>query len=205
MRSTGGSEAALIWLLIFSMKRIASIFTRLWRMLAIDTTNSITLSLRNGAISTSSSIIDMKACIVFNCFQLFSNIEFIYCFRGIGGLFFDDIDYPNQKEAFDFVKSCADAIIPCYIPIVKNNVNKGYSYSDRQWQLLRRGRFVSHRELSSIFIEWVLYLKIRWIQPNLRQGHQIRSFHSRRSIWEYTYVTAFGRQMGILSLTWTRI
>ncbi|CAG2162590.1 unnamed protein product [Oppiella nova] len=62
--------------------------------------------------------------------------------RGIGGLFFDDIDHPNQKEAFDFVKSCADAIIPCYIPVVNNNVNKGYSYSDRQWQLLRRGRYV---------------------------------------------------------------
>lgn len=64
-------------------------------------------------------------------------------FSGIGGLFFDDMDYPNQKKAFDFVKSCADAIIPCYVPIVNRNVNKGYSYADRQWQLLRRGRFVA--------------------------------------------------------------
>ncbi|CAG2123111.1 unnamed protein product, partial [Medioppia subpectinata] len=62
--------------------------------------------------------------------------------RGIGGLFFDDMDYPNQKEAFNFVKSCADSIIPCYIPVVERNVNKGYSYADRQWQLLRRGRYV---------------------------------------------------------------
>ncbi len=64
-------------------------------------------------------------------------------FRGIGGLFFDDVDYPNQSQAFSFVKSCANAIIPCYIPVVNRNVNKGYSYSDRQWQLLRRGRYTS--------------------------------------------------------------
>ncbi|XP_054160835.1 oxygen-dependent coproporphyrinogen-III oxidase-like [Oppia nitens] len=62
--------------------------------------------------------------------------------RGIGGLFFDDMDYPNQKDSFEFVKSCADSITTCYIPVVNNNVTKGYSYADRQWQLLRRGRYV---------------------------------------------------------------
>lgn len=62
--------------------------------------------------------------------------------RGIGGIFFDDLDQPNQEEAFNFVKSCANSVIPSYIPIVKNNLHKGYSYEDRQWQLIRRGRYV---------------------------------------------------------------
>lgn len=37
--------------------------------------------------------------------------------RGIGGIFFDDLDTPNQDEAFKFVTSCADAVIPSYIPL----------------------------------------------------------------------------------------
>lgn len=33
-------------------------------------------------------------------------------------------------------------MVPSYIPIVDRNATKAYSYSDRQWQLLRRGRYV---------------------------------------------------------------
>lgn len=39
--------------------------------------------------------------------------------RGVGGIFFDDIDSPSQDKAFKFVKSCAEAVIPSYIPIGK--------------------------------------------------------------------------------------
>lgn len=62
--------------------------------------------------------------------------------RGVGGLFFDDIDTPDSDGAFKFIKSCADAVIPCYIPIVLKRLSIGYSYADREWQLLRRGRYV---------------------------------------------------------------
>lgn len=34
--------------------------------------------------------------------------------RGVGGIFFDDLDTPST---FDFVKSCAQAVIPSYIPL----------------------------------------------------------------------------------------
>lgn len=62
--------------------------------------------------------------------------------RGVGGIFFDDLDKKTQEETFDFVQSCADAVIPSYIPLVKKHMNDGYSYKERQWQLLRRGRYV---------------------------------------------------------------
>ncbi|XP_075975070.1 oxygen-dependent coproporphyrinogen-III oxidase isoform X2 [Anticarsia gemmatalis] len=62
--------------------------------------------------------------------------------RGIGGIFFDDIDSPDQESAFKFVTSCAEAVIPSYIPIVKKRKDDGYGYYERQWQLLRRGRYV---------------------------------------------------------------
>lgn len=37
--------------------------------------------------------------------------------RGVGGIFFDDIDEPSQEEAFQFIKSCANAVIPSYLPL----------------------------------------------------------------------------------------
>lgn len=62
--------------------------------------------------------------------------------RGIGGIFFDDLDTPGQEEAFKFVTDCANSVIPSYIPIVKKHKNKMYTDNERQWQLLRRGRYV---------------------------------------------------------------
>ncbi|XP_064603139.1 oxygen-dependent coproporphyrinogen-III oxidase-like isoform X2 [Liolophura sinensis] len=62
--------------------------------------------------------------------------------RGVGGIFFDDLDSPNQEEVFKFVKTCAESVVPSYVPIVRKHKNDPYSYADRQWQLLRRGRYV---------------------------------------------------------------
>jgi len=62
--------------------------------------------------------------------------------RGVGGIFFDDLDQPTQNDAFKFVTTCAESVLPSYIPIVKKQKTRGYSYADRQWQLLRRGRYV---------------------------------------------------------------
>lgn len=42
--------------------------------------------------------------------------------RGVGGIFFDDIDSPSKEKAFDFVTSCAEAVIPSYIPLGKYDV-----------------------------------------------------------------------------------
>lgn len=42
--------------------------------------------------------------------------------RGVGGIFFDDIDYPDQKKAFEFVTSCAEAVIPSYLPLGENEL-----------------------------------------------------------------------------------
>ncbi|XP_050523837.1 oxygen-dependent coproporphyrinogen-III oxidase isoform X3 [Daktulosphaira vitifoliae] len=62
--------------------------------------------------------------------------------RGIGGIFFDDLDSPSRKDVFSFVKSCAEAVIPSYIPLVKKHKNDNYGKQERDWQLLRRGRYV---------------------------------------------------------------
>jgi coproporphyrinogen III oxidase len=61
--------------------------------------------------------------------------------RGIGGIFFDDLNQPNQEACFDFVKACANTVIPSYVPIVTANYQRTYNDQEREWQLLRRGRY----------------------------------------------------------------
>ncbi|NXH99945.1 HEM6 protein, partial [Pachycephala philippinensis] len=62
--------------------------------------------------------------------------------RGIGGIFFDDMDSPSKEEVFQFVKSCAKAVVPCYIPIVKKHCHDLFTPEEKLWQQLRRGRYV---------------------------------------------------------------
>lgn len=60
--------------------------------------------------------------------------------RGIGGIFFDDLDSPNQEGVFQFVKSCARTVVPCYLPIVYKHLNDNFTDEEKDWQQVRRGR-----------------------------------------------------------------
>jgi coproporphyrinogen III oxidase len=62
--------------------------------------------------------------------------------RGIGGIFFDDLETPTQEDCFQFVTTCAEAVAPSYIPLIKKHKNDAYGDRERTWQLLRRGRYV---------------------------------------------------------------
>ncbi|KAK7889473.1 hypothetical protein WMY93_025033 [Mugilogobius chulae] len=62
--------------------------------------------------------------------------------RGIGGIFFDDLDSPSQEEVFSFVKSCARTVVPCYLPIVYKHLNDPFTQEEKDWQQVRRGRYV---------------------------------------------------------------
>jgi coproporphyrinogen III oxidase len=65
--------------------------------------------------------------------------------RGVGGIFFDRLT-PSTKhpieERFDFVKSVGETFLPAYSEIVNRNRKKTYTDKEKQWQLLRRGRYV---------------------------------------------------------------
>lgn len=62
--------------------------------------------------------------------------------RGIGGIFFDDLDSPSKEDVFRFVQSCTQAIIPSYVPLVKKHCNDSFTPQEKLWQQLRRGRYV---------------------------------------------------------------
>ena len=61
--------------------------------------------------------------------------------RGIGGIFFDDLDTPSKEECFQFVSACAASVIPSYIPLVEKHNNDHYDEKHVRWQQLRRGRY----------------------------------------------------------------
>jgi coproporphyrinogen III oxidase len=62
--------------------------------------------------------------------------------RGVGGLFFDDINEAGFEESFAFVQSVSDSFLKAYVPIVQRRANHTYGDRQRQFQLYRRGRYV---------------------------------------------------------------
>ena len=62
--------------------------------------------------------------------------------RGIGGLFFDDLNEGGFDQCFDFTRSIGDHYLKAYLPIVQRRKNTGYTEAQREFQLYRRGRYV---------------------------------------------------------------
>ena len=62
--------------------------------------------------------------------------------RGVGGLFFDDLNAWDFDTTFAFLKSVGDAYIPAYRPIVAARKATPYGERERDFQLYRRGRYV---------------------------------------------------------------
>ncbi len=62
--------------------------------------------------------------------------------RGIGGLFFDDLNEWGFEQSFAFMQSVGNHYTKAYIPIVQKRKDTPYSERERQFQLYRRGRYV---------------------------------------------------------------
>ena len=64
--------------------------------------------------------------------------------RGIGGIFFDDLDEQekDQEQLFAFIKGCLLAFLPSYLPLIEKRKDMPYTSKEKEWQQLRRGRYV---------------------------------------------------------------
>ena len=62
--------------------------------------------------------------------------------RGIGGLFFDDLNEWGYARCFEFIQSIGDHFLPAYVPIVERRKDTPYTDKQKQFQLYRRGRYV---------------------------------------------------------------
>ncbi len=62
--------------------------------------------------------------------------------RGIGGLFFDDLNEGGFEHCFGFMKNVGDHFLPAYLPIVQRRQREAHGERERDFQLYRRGRYV---------------------------------------------------------------
>jgi coproporphyrinogen III oxidase len=62
--------------------------------------------------------------------------------RGIGGIFFDDLNGWGYEQSFAFMRKVGDHYIKAYQPIVAHRKQIQYTQNERDFQVYRRGRYV---------------------------------------------------------------
>jgi coproporphyrinogen III oxidase len=74
--------------------------------------------------------------------------------RGVGGLFFDDLNAGGFEHCFALTQSIGQAYLPAYIPILAKRKDMPYTEHERDFQLYRRGRYV---EFNLVFDRGTLF------------------------------------------------
>ncbi|OXY80366.1 oxygen-dependent coproporphyrinogen oxidase [Oceanimonas doudoroffii] len=62
--------------------------------------------------------------------------------RGVGGLFFDDLNDWPFEQCFAFMQAVGEGYLDAYLPIIERRKDTPYGETERQFQLYRRGRYV---------------------------------------------------------------
>lgn len=104
--------------------------------------------------------------------------------RGVGGLFFDDLNQWDFSVCFDYMKSVGEGFTQAYLPIVKKRRDHEYGERERQFQLYRRGRYV---EFNLVYDRGTLF--------GLQSGGRTESILMSMpplARWEYDYTPATG-------------
>jgi coproporphyrinogen III oxidase len=62
--------------------------------------------------------------------------------RGLGGIFFDDLNDYDQEMLLSFATECANSVVDAYLPIIEKRKDLPFTDQNKAWQQLRRGRYV---------------------------------------------------------------
>ena len=62
--------------------------------------------------------------------------------RGVGGLFFDDLNEWGFDKSFDFMQAVGNGFLDAYLPIMARRKDTPFTEQQRDFQLYRRGRYV---------------------------------------------------------------
>ncbi len=62
--------------------------------------------------------------------------------RGVGGIFFDDLNEPDFDTCFAFMKAVGRSFADAYLPIIDRRKDEAYGQRERDFQNYRRGRYV---------------------------------------------------------------
>jgi coproporphyrinogen III oxidase len=74
--------------------------------------------------------------------------------RGIGGIFFDDLNEGGFERCFAVTRAVGDAFLDAYRPVIERRRDAAYGERERDFQLYRRGRYV---EFNLVFDRGTLF------------------------------------------------
>jgi coproporphyrinogen III oxidase len=104
--------------------------------------------------------------------------------RGVGGLFFDDLNEKDFAHCFGFTRSVGDAFLAAYAPIVRKRKDNTFGERERDFQLYRRGRYV---EFNLVYDRGTLF--------GLQSGGRTESILMSlppQVVWRYNWTPAPG-------------
>ena len=99
--------------------------------------------------------------------------------RGVGGLFFDDLNSGGFDRCFALMRAVGDSYMPAYRPIVERRRHQVFDERQKDWQLYRRGRYV---EFNLVYDRGTLF----GLQSNGRTESILMSLPPLVR-WEYAY------------------
>jgi coproporphyrinogen III oxidase len=104
--------------------------------------------------------------------------------RGCGGIFFDDLNDRDPEKLLAFARDGLASVIPAYAPIIEKHKNDKYTQEEKEWQLLRRGRYT---EFNLVYDRGTVF--------GLKTGGRIESILMslpEYAKWEYDHHPALG-------------
>ncbi|GJN09516.1 hypothetical protein PR202_ga27531 [Eleusine coracana subsp. coracana] len=116
--------------------------------------------------------------------------------RGVGGIFFDDLNDYDQETLLSFTTGCADSVLPAYIPIIERRKDTPFTEEHKEWQQIRRGRYV---EFNLVYDRGTTF--------GLKTGGRIESILVSLPLtarWEYDHVSFLLLSLGQACLTTTK-
>jgi len=104
--------------------------------------------------------------------------------RGIGGIFFDDLNDLGYERSFALTRSVGDAFLGAYLPILARRGDLPFGEREREWQAIRRGRYV---EFNLVYDRGTLF----GLQSGGRTESILMSMPPRVE-WRYAHAPAAG-------------
>jgi len=100
--------------------------------------------------------------------------------RGLGGIFFDDQNSKDPEEHFAFSTECLNSVVKAYGPIIEKHKDDEFTQQEKEWQLMRRGRYV---EFNLVYDRGTVF--------GLKTGGRIESILMslpETARWEYNHI-----------------
>ncbi len=103
--------------------------------------------------------------------------------RGVGGIFFDKLTTTSEiskEQRFAFLQEIGNTFTPVYTKLMNKNKSKSFTEENKQWQLLRRGRYV---EFNLVYDKGTKF----GLETNGRTESILMSLPTTAG-WEYNYI-----------------